>query len=211
MITLLILLNLHSHWFSWLTNPVTTYVHLLIFSLSTDLLKTLCLWRTTKFTSNCWSWSTIPLDIDMPRVDALLCASTSHALYRCPANSPARLLLQLHTQGNQCWWNTHTPLKNNMWAGQHLFTLMKKLSTSGQFSIIIPSQSEAGLGITAFFGIREGGGEVASQRTTTATCQSSNQLPRHPSHTKGRLSTWFWLHKWKNTDKEISLGVCLSD
>lgn len=137
MITSLILLNLRSHWFFWLTNPVTTYVHLLIFNLSTDLLKTLCLWLTTKFTSNCWSWSTIPLDIDMPRVGALFCTSTFYALYCCPANSPARLLLQLHTQGNQCWWNTHTSLKNNMLAGQRLFKLMKKLSTSGRFCIIM--------------------------------------------------------------------------
>lgn len=67
-----------------------------------------------------------------------------HALYRCPANSLARLLPlhRLHTQGNQCWWNAHTSLKNNMLAGQHLFMLMKKLSTSGQFSIIILLGSE---------------------------------------------------------------------
>lgn len=179
MITSLILLNLHSHWFSWLTNPVTTYVHLLIFNLSTDLLKTLCLWLTTEFTSNCWSWSTIPLDIDMPRVDALFCASTSYALYRCPANSPARLLLQLHTQGNQCWWNTHTSLKNNMLAGQHLFNLMKKLSTSDQFSIIIL----LGLKLPPFFGIR--GEKLLPKKTATATCQGSNRLPHHPLCTKG--------------------------
>lgn len=205
MITSLILLNLHSHWFSWLTNPVTTYVHLLIFNLSTDLLKTLCLWLTTKFTSICWSWSTIPLDIDMPRVDALLHASTSYALYRCPANSPARLLLQLHTQGNQCWWNTHTSLKNNMLAFVHAH---EKVVNIRPVLHNYPSQLEAGLGITTSFGIRRG---VVFQRTATATCQSSNQLPRHLSYTKGRLSTWFWLHKWKSTNKEISLGVWLSD
>lgn len=32
-------------------------------------------------------------------------------------------------------------------------------------------------------------GGAVSQRTATATCQSSNQLPGHTSYTKGRLST----------------------
>lgn len=197
MITSLILLNLHSHWFSWLTNPVTTYVHLLIFNLSTDLLKTVCLWLTTKFTSICWSWSAIPLDIDMPRVDALLRASTSYALYRCPANSPARLLLQLHTQGNQCWWNTHTSLKNNMLAFVHAH---EKVVNIRPVLHNYPSQSEAGLGITTSFGIRGGSGFPKNSDSNL-----SEQQPAAPSSLIHKRSTFHMIlitqmkeHKWRN-------------
>lgn len=198
MITSLILLSLHSYWFFWLTNPVTTYVHLLIFNLSTDLLKTFCRWLTTKFTCSCWSWSTIPLDIDMPRVDALLCASTSYTLYRCPANSPARLLLQLHTQGNQCWWNAHAALKNNMLAGQRLFMLMKKLSTSGQFSIIILLSPRPGSELPPSL-------EAGSGFPKTSDSNLSEQQPAAPSALIHKRSTfhmilitqvrehWLWL------------------
>lgn len=201
MITSLILLNLHSHWFSWLTNPVTTYVHLLIFNLSTDLLKTLCLWLTTKFTSICWCWSTIPLDIDMPRVDALLRASTSHALYRCPANSPARLLLQLHTQGNQCWWNTHTSLKNNMLAFVHAH---EKVVNIRPVLHNYPSQSEAGLGITTSFGI---GGEWFSKEQRQQPVRAATSCPVIP-HTQKVDFPHDFDYTNERTQIKKSLWVC---